>query len=44
MCFWAKVTATATSIPIAAIWLPRLACAGLERNFSARMNPTIVIR
>ena len=21
-----------------------LACAGLERNFSARMNPTIVIR
>ena len=37
-CFCANVTTIATSIPTAAIWLPRRACAGLERNCSARMN------
>ena len=39
-----QVTTTATSIPTAPIWLPRLACAGLERKRSARMNETIGIR
>ena len=39
-----QVTAIATSIPAAPIWLPRRACAGLERKRSARMNVTMVAR
>ena len=39
-----QVTTIATSIPAAPIWLPRRACAGLERKRSARMNVTIGIR
>ena len=38
------VTTIASSIPAAPIWLPRRACAGLERNRSARMKETIVTR
>ena len=38
------VTTIASTIPAAPIWLPRRACAGLERKRSARMNETIVIR
>ena len=39
-----QVTTIATSMPTAPIWLPRRACAGLERKRSARMNATIGIR
>jgi len=39
-----QVTTIATSIPTAPIWLPRRACAGLERKRSARMKLAIGIR
>src|SRR5690242_20186950 len=39
-----QVTTIASSIPAAPIWLPRRACAGFDRNRSARMNVTIVTR
>ena len=38
------VTTIASSMPTAPIWLPRLARAGFDRNLSARMKQTIVIR
>ena len=38
------VTTTASTMPTAPIWLPRRACAGSDRNFSARMKLAIVIR
>ena len=38
------VTTIASTIPAAPIWLPRRACAGLERKRSARTNVTIEIR
>ena len=40
----ANVTAIATSMPAAPIWLPRRACAGLDRKRNARMKVTIVTR
>ncbi len=44
MPFCANVTTTASSIPIAPTWFPRLAVAGEERKCSARMKVTIVTR
>jgi len=38
------VTMTASTIPPAPIWFPRRACAGFDRNRSARMKVTIVTR
>src|SRR5437764_1388992 len=44
ICFCAKVTPIAISIPTAPIQFPRRAVAGCERNLRARMNATIVAR